>query len=401
MTSFEYHGVDHAGRTISGVVSASSNVDAKRRLAERGIFPDSLWPQSRRGFRLLRGRKLSLHHLATFVRSLASLSQARLPMLEVLRVIASEAERGLVRQVCEQLKGRVEAGMSLADALREFPEHFPSMMVSLVAAGERSGRLDETLQAFASYIEDQDRFRARLRAMMAYPLLVLCLAIVLVLVLLLFVLPALQGIFEGYRGTLPFPSRVLLGVKQVVTEYPWILVLAGALGGLGVWLVVGAPAVRDRWAKFILSVPLLGKTVKALETSRFAFTLMNLLRGGVPLDEALSLTQGTLKNSLFADTVRRARAGILEGESLVAHLGGGALFPATAIQLIRVGEETGQLPNMLDHLARLFGEEGERRFETLVRLVEPGLILAVGLFVAFVALAVLLPIFEAGQLIRG
>ncbi|MFQ5692591.1 MAG: type II secretion system F family protein [Nitrospinota bacterium] len=401
MSSFGYHGLDSSGRTISGVISASSDVEAKRMLAEQGIFPGSVWSRTGKRFRLGRGKRLSLRQQAAFIRSLATMLEARLPILSALRVIGSEKGRGAVRSVCGELEKRVEAGMSLASALEEAPEDFPPMMVSLVAAGERSGSLDQTLRAFAGYLETQDRLRGKLRGMMAYPLTVFCLALGLVAVLLVFVLPALETIFESARGTLPLPSRILLGAKTLLIEDPWIPVLLIALAGAAGWMISGAPLVRRWWARVLLTVPPFGKTLTALETGRFSFALSTLLKGGVPLEEALSLTQRTLKNPLFVDAVQKARAGILEGGSLLEPLREAGVFPPTAVQMIGVGEQTGNLPRMLDHLARLFREEGERQFEVLVRMAEPALILVVGMFIAFVALAVLLPIFEAGQLVRG
>ncbi len=401
MSSFGYHGFDAEGQSISGVIPASSDVEARQRLAEQGIFPGSMWPQAGYRFRLPRSKRLSLRQQAAFVRSLAVLLAARLPILDALRVIAAEKDRGAIYDVCSELQKRVEAGMSLANALKEIPESFPTMMVSLVGAGERAGNLDVTLQAFANYLENQERLRAKLRGMMAYPLTVFLLAVGLVIVLLVFVLPALQGIFQSFRGTLPLPSRILLGMKAVLLEDPWLPAAVVALGGGAVWLVAGVPSIRSAWTKFLLVIPFLGRTLRAMETGRFAFSLSTLLKGGVPLEEALLLTERTVKNPLFADAVHRAREGILQGRSLVGLLGETPVFPPTAIQLIRAGEQTGNLPQMLDHLATMFREEGERRFEVLVRLAEPALIMTVGAFIAFIALAVLLPIFEAGQLIRG
>jgi general secretion pathway protein F len=401
MSSFGYHGFDAEGQSISGVISAPSDVEAREKLAERGIFPGSIWPQAGYRFRLSRTKRLSLRQQAAFVRSLATLLGARLPILDALRVIAAEKDRGAIYDVCSELHKRVEAGMSLANALNEIPETFPTMMVSLVGAGERAGNLDVTLQAFASYLENQERLRAKLRGMMAYPLTVFLLALGLVMVLLVFVLPTLEGIFQSFRGTLPLPSRILLGMKAMFVEDPWFPVLVVALAGGAVWLVVGIPGFRNWWAKFLLMVPFLGKTLRAMETGRFAFSLSTLLKGGVPLEEALSLTEQTVKNPLFAEAIHHAREGILQGKSLVGQLSEVPVFSPTAIQLIGAGEQTGNLPQMLDHLATMFREEGERRFEVLVRLAEPALIITVGAFIAFIALAVLLPIFEAGQLIRG
>ncbi|MBI2881531.1 MAG: type II secretion system F family protein [Candidatus Tectomicrobia bacterium] len=400
MSTFGYHGVDASGRAASGVVSARSDAEAKRILAEGGIFPGSVWPHARKPFSLSLKGRLPLRQQATFVRSLATLLEARLPVLDALRVIAAEKNRGAILSLCRELGKRVEAGMSLARSLEESSHDFPPMMLSLVAAGERSGNLDASLRSFADYLEKADRMRSKLRGMMAYPLTVFCLAMALVAVLLVFVFPALESIFQTAKGTLPLPSRILLAVRGWLTTDPWVHVLIVGILAAVIWSIRGVPQFRQLGSRVVLRLPGFGKTVRAMETGRFAFTLSTLLKGGAPLEESLELTARTLRSPLFAAAVRDAREGVLQGGSLVRRLREASVFPPTAMQLIGAGEQSGDLPRMLDHVAVMFREEGERQYELLVRLAEPALILAVGALIAFIALAVLLPIFQVGQLLQ-
>lgn len=403
MAVFRFEAMDDSGKMESGVVEAESLRQARALLRTRGLLTLSLLPAQEAALRakgFWPARRLSATDRVTLIRQLSSLLNAGIPLDETLSAVAAEAERPLVRERVLELRSEVLGGSSLAAAIARQGRDFPAIFQALVAAGEKSGRLGWVLERLADYVEHRDALSQKVLMALAYPAIVTLVALAIVIFLMTTVVPQVISVFINNHQTLPLLTRLMITVSDLIRH--WGLALAVGLGVL-LWLArraLAQPALRLRWDSRLLTWPLLGKLVRGYNTERFASTLSILVGGGVPILTALQGAADTLSNQALQRDVADAIVRVREGSSLARALGAQQRFPVLLLQLIHSGEATGRLPEMLERAARGEATTLERRILLLTTLLEPALILLMGLMVAMIVLAVLMPIIEINQMVH-
>ncbi len=414
MAAFRYAVVDPSGKEQSGVLEADSARAARQLLRGRGLVPLSVEPvvsdEQKSALTLHVGRKLSQTELAVITRQLASLMGAQLPVSDALTVMVEQSEKQSVRELMAAIRTDVLGGTSLSKALARHPRQFPDIYRALIAAGEESGKLGSVLQSLADYIEERSRLQQKITLAFVYPAIVTLVAILVVIGLLTYVVPQIVAVFANTKQALPLLTRVLIAVSDFVRSYGWIVVVAGGVAAYLVRRSLQVEAVRMRWHQRILTLPILGVLSRTLNTARFASTLSILVGSGVPMLRSLQAAAETVTNLAMRGRVMDAVGRVREGFSLAKALRAGGdeearagkvkLFPPVLIHLIASGEATGKLPEMLSRAADIHSREAERRAMFFTSLLEPILILAMGVIVMLIVLAVLMPIIEINQLAR-
>jgi general secretion pathway protein F len=406
MPAFSYEAVDATGATKKGVVNADSARAARAALRTQGLVPimvDSIAAQldeagltKRSAF----GDRLSTIELALFTRQLASLLEASLPLEQAFSALLEQAERTYVRDLIASIRSEVMGGASLSDALARHPRDFADIYRALVSSGEQIGQLARVLSRLADYIERRNALVQKVRLAFTYPAIVTVVAFLIVIFLLTYVVPQIVSVFANTKQKLPFLTTVMLGVSDFVRHYGWIVLLAVVALGFAWRRALKDPAIKLRWHTWLLTAPLYGKFERSLNTARFASTLAITTGSGVPILRALQTSRDTLTNVAMRAQVEEATNSVREGVSLARALSAHKHFPAMLIHMIRAGEVTGELPAMLERAANAQEQDLERRAMTLAGLLEPALILAMGVVVLLIVLAVLMPIIEINQLVR-
>lgn len=405
MPVYAYRGLTAAGRSVQGVIDADSAKGARVRLRRDGIFPTEVAEERTvarepggLGFR--RGPRLSPGELALVSRQLSTLIGAGVPVVDALAAVGEQSDRPAVTQILSHVRDQVTQGTPLADALAGYPAVFPELYVGMVRAGEAAGALDLVLERLATYTEAQTRLAAKLRNALAYPVLMTVVSTGIVGFLLGFVVPRVTRIFADQKQTLPFLTRILLGISEAVAASWWLLALlvAGAIA----WLVAARrrPAARLWLDRKLLTMPVLGPIVTRIAIARFARTLATLLGNGIPLLAALEVASGVAGNRALQDAIEEARTAIREGQSIAAPLRQSGLIPPLVTRMIAVGERSGELEAMLGKVADGYEQEVESTLGTLTAVLEPATIVVMGGIVLFIVLAILLPIFEINALVR-
>lgn len=408
MPVFAYRGLTAAGRAVQGVVDADSAKSARVRLRRDGIFPTEVAEEHAAApaggvaasFNLRRGPRMAPSELALVSRQLSTLLAAGVPVVEALAALGEQSDRPVTTQVLSHVRDRVTQGTPLADAFADFPTIFPELYVGMVRAGEAAGALDLVLDRLATYTEAQTRLTAKMRNALAYPVLMTVVSTGIVAFLLGFVVPRVTRIFADQKQTLPFLTRLLLGISTAIATYWWLLALL-LLGGVA-WLLAARrrPAWR-LWAdRKLLTMPVVGPIVTRIAIARFARTLATLLGNGIPLLSALEVASGVAGNRALAQAIDDARAAIREGQSVAAPLRQSGLVPPLVTHMIAVGERSGELEAMLGKVADGYEQEVESTLGTLTAILEPITIVVMGSIVLFIVLAILLPIFEINALVR-
>ncbi len=401
MPTFRYTGVSREGVERKGVVDAESVSAARLKLRTDGMYPVSL-TEVTGGGRLfpslsLLGRQ---EFLPLLTRQLATLIEAGVPVVSALQSLSAQVDDPESRRVLAEIQEGVRSGMSLARAIESHPGTFPDLYVSMVRAGEESGTLDLSLSRLADHLEEQARTINRVRSALTYPLLMASVAALVVVFLLSFVVPKIVGVFSNLGQALPLPTRALIAVSNVFAGGWWVLLLL--LGGL---VVAGRRYLatdRGKRARdtFLLRLPILGRIVHLSALSRFARTLSTMTAGGIPIDRALRLVAPAVGNTVIADGIEAASARIVEGASLSEALRQHALIPPTLVQMVAVGEESGKLDYLLDKMGEAIDGEVEARLSRALSLLEPVIILIMGMVVAFIVISVLLPMLEISTIVR-
>lgn len=406
MPAFRYEAVDAAGSTKKGVVNADSARAARSDLRNQGLVPiavDAIAGQLDESGQIRSrafGDHLSTTELALFTRQLASLLEASLPLEQAFSALLEQAERTYVRDLIASIRSEVMGGASLSDALSQHPRDFADIYRALVASGEQIGQLSRVLSRLADYIERRNSLVQKVKLAFTYPAIVTVVAFAIVIFLLTYVVPQIVSVFANTKQKLPFLTIVMLGISDFVRNYGWIVLLA-VIGLFFGWrTALKDPAIKLRWHTWLLTAPLYGKFERSLNTARFASTLAITTGSGVPILRALQTSRDTLSNVAMRAQVEQAATSVREGVGLARALSAHKHFPPMLIHMIRAGEVTGELPAMLDRAANAQEQDLERRAMTIAGLLEPALILAMGVVVLLIVLAVLMPIIEINQLVR-
>jgi general secretion pathway protein F len=406
MPAFRYEAVDLGGATHKGVVNADNARSARADLRTQGLTPlaveaiaaqlDAAGVAKSRGF----GERLSQVELALFTRQLASLLEAGLPLEQAFTALLEQAERPYMRDLIASIRSEVMGGASFSDALSRHPRDFAEIYRALVASGEQIGQLARVLSRLADYIERRNALVQKVRLAFTYPAIVTVVAFAIVIFLLTYVVPQIVSVFANTKQKLPVLTVMMLGVSNFVRAYG---IYVGILL-VGAWFAwrraLRNPDLKRRWHTWLLTAPVYGKFERSLNTARFASTLAITTGSGVPILRALDTSRDTLSNVAMKELVEQATASVREGASLARALSAQKHFPPMLVHMIRAGEITGELPAMLERAANSQQQDLERRTLTIAGLLEPVLILAMGLVVLLIVLAVLMPIIEINQLVQ-
>lgn len=401
MPAFRYEAAEGGGKLQRGVLDADSPRHARGLLKERGLTPLEVVPvQQGDAMPQVFGARLSSGDLALCTRQLASLLGARLPIEQALNAVIEQAERAAVRDRFAAVRSEVVGGQTLSQALSRHPRDFPEVYRALVAAGEQSGELAQVMGKLADYVESRNTLSSKLLLAFTYPAIVLAVALLVVLALLTYVVPQIVSVFEQTRQSLPLPTQILIALSGFLRQWGWYLLGLAVLAVIGLRLALRSPSFRLAWDQRLLRLPLFGRLIRGANTARFASTLSILTSSGVPLIRGLEAGLKTLGNEALKANVADAISRVREGVPLSKALATGRQFPPMMVHMIASGEATGELAQMLERTAATMSAETERKALSLTSILEPVMVLVMGVVVLFIVLAVLMPIIETNQLVR-
>ena len=404
MPGYRYTAYDIDGREQRGVLESDSPRLARSQLRNQGLFPLDVTlieaANDADASAARRSGKLGTADLARVTRQLATLLGAGLTVEQTFDALIEQAESEKERQLLARLRGSVLEGHSLGKALTAYPETFSDLYQTLVSAGEASGKLPDVLLRLADHVEAQQAMRQKLLVAMIYPVIVLTVCILVVGGLMIYVVPQVVGVFETTKQTLPWFTRALLAFSRFLqtTGIFWLLIVIAAV--VAARAALKRPHLRRRWHGWLLSFPIVGKTIRAQQSSQLAATLSILVGSGVPVLAALSASVGVVTNIPMRDALERAAINVREGAGLSQAIGQSKRFPPVLVHLIASGEASGKLPQTLTTAADQQQRDIETRTAALAALIEPAMILFMGAVVLAIVLAVLLPIFELNQLVK-
>ena len=403
MPLYGYRGYRPDGRTVSGVLDAEDQATARRSLKDRGVFLTAPLSESQREpssivSRLRWGARPGLRDLGLFTYQLKTLLVSGLPVIDALTVLVDEEHNGRLKAVLAGVRDKVKDGEAIATALSHYPEVFNDLYVNMVAAGDAGGMLEDALAHLSEHLERHERVSTRVRAAMTYPAFMALIGFVILSYLVTSVVPKVVTVFQDVGKALPLPTIVLIALAGVLARY-W-------LGILVLTVVVAAAASRflatdtGRRAveRIVDRLPYIGGTLHAMRTARFGRTMEALLKGGVPLARSLGIASRAAGHSGMARVLADAHEAVLEGKSLAHSLKQSGFFPQSALSLITVGETGGNLEDIFGRIGDAKEKELDRRLETLLTLLEPTMILVMGLIVGFIVFAILLPVLDMSHL---
>ena len=345
------------------------------------------------------GGKVGLADLVVFTRQLATMIDAGLAMVQSLQALAEQTTNKVMRDVIKDVCSRVEGGDSFSEALVKHPKVFNRLYVCMVAAGERGGLLAEILARLATYLENTARLRKKVKSAMMYPTVVTIVAIGITIFLLVKVVPVFGDVYKGFGAKLPGPTQWLINFSNTVREY-LLYIIPAAIGIVYGWLAyIKTKTGREFWDRTRIKLPIFGVIAHKICLARFTRTLASLIRSGVPILEVLQIVSNTVGNVIMEKAVRVAAADIEKGESISVALGKHPVFPSMIIRMITAGEQTGKIEQMLERISNFLDEEIESTLNGLTSLIEPLLIVFLGVTVGGIAICMFLPIFKMSELI--
>ncbi|MCH8274892.1 MAG: type II secretion system F family protein [Armatimonadetes bacterium] len=398
MPKFAYTAVDPTGRTVHGVMDADNEQLVLQNLHEQTLHVTDIRQGRERsqgkGRSLFKPQKVKLKNLVFFSRQFATMVNAGIPMLRCLEILGTQTKDAVLSEATVEVASDVRGGLSLTESLAKHPGVFNNLYVNMVRAAELGGILDAILDRLASFLEYELEVKSKIKSAMAYPVLVLIFSMVMLFALFTFVLPKFKEIFEGMDVVIPPVTAFLFGIGDFFQAYWWILILMGigALVGLKLWVRSERGAFQIDLLK--LKIPIVGELILKMAVARFARTLGTLINSGVPMMRALEIVGDTSGNRVLIEAIHNARNSIREGQKLSQPLVSSGLFPAMVTQMIDVGEESGRLSEMLVKIGDFYDQEVDTAVKGLTTMIEPVLIIFMGVIVGFIAISVMTPIFQ-------
>ena len=401
MPSFSYIARDSAtGREIRSTVDASTEANAVAALLNRNLLVVSIQEKMAKKGRT-GGGSVPLADKVVFTRQLATMIDAGLAMVQSLQTLAEQTENKLMRDLIKDITSRVESGDSFSEALQKHPKIFDRLYYSMVAAGERGGLLAEILARLATYLENSQRLRKKVKSALMYPTVVTVVAICITIFLLIKVVPVFGDIYSSMGGHLPAPTQFLLDLSHLLSHYFLVfIVIVGAI--VFGWLYyIKTPAGRAFWDAKRIKLPIFGHIAHKICIARFARTMASLVRAGVPILEVMSIVQNTVGNVVMENAIKTASTDIEKGEGISSALAKHPVFPTMIIRMMAAGEQTGKIDAMLERVADFLDEEIETILSGLTSLIEPLLIVFLGVVVGGIVICMFLPIFKLSDLVSG
>ncbi len=408
MPVFEYTALDEKGKSTTGIIDAEGLRAARQKLRSSGMFPVSLKEtqeaapkKQSRGLNLSRRfSRIKPAETAIMTRQLSTLIGAGFPLVSALDAMLPQTKSHGLQRVLARVKDLIVEGNSFAQALAQYPGTFTPIYVSMVRAGESSGTLEIVLERLADITEKQMALVNRIKTALAYPVFMLLVGTLVLFVLLTYIVPSISGIFADMDQVLPTPTRVLIYLSTLIKSYWWVILTLVGIFGVGFAQFKKTQKGRYWLDKFTLRLPVFGTLARKLAVGRFSRTLGSLLENGVSMLISLEIVKNITGNLLISDAVAEAAEGVGKGQGLGVALDQSQVFPSLAIQMIQVGEQSGELEKMLYKIADVFENEVESTIMRLTAYLEPVMILVMGSIVGFIVLSICLPIFEMNQLIK-
>lgn len=421
MPVFAYKGLNDAGKEVRGMLDAESPKTLRAMLKKQGILIVEHREETARGKKGDESRsardlfasareteidikkfteRISTAEIALTTRQLATLLRSGITLIESLAAIVDQVDNEKMKRVYGDVKSAVNEGSSLADALAQHPEVFDHLYVNMIRAGEASGALDQVLNRLATFMEAQAKLNSKILSAMLYPAIMVGVGGIIMIILFVVVIPRITKIFTQVKAELPIQTKFLILVADIVTNW-WFILFPGIAAAVFLFLRwKKSTKGRPKWDRFILAAPIFGTVVRMVAVGRFARTLATLLRSGVPVLNALDIVKEVLNNTRLADVVNEARDAIREGESIATPLRRSKEFPPIVVHMVAIGEKSGQLEEMLENVADNYDFQVDQKVESLTTLIEPIMIVGMGIGIAFVVFAVLMPILQLSQHVR-
>ncbi len=401
MPTFAWEGRTRAGETRRGSIDAENEGVVMARLKNDNIQVTKVKKQTSVAGGVSFGSGVSTKELVIFTRQFATMIDAGLPLVQCLDILAAQAENKRFQACLEDVKNHVESGATFSEALKRHPKVFDELYVNLIAAGEVGGILDTILNRLGDYIEKAMKLKAQVKGAMVYPISILCVAILVVVVLLTKVIPVFQNMFKEFKsGALPAPTQFVINISEGFKHYwfVWIGILVGGFFLYG--YIMRSDKGRNAFDAFILKVPVIGPVIRKVIVARFTRTLGTLLSSGVPILDSLEITAKTAGNRTVKRAIMFAREKISEGKDLAGPLAETRVFPAMVVQMMGVGEQTGAMDTMLQKIADFYEDEVDVAVKGLTDMIEPIMMVFLGVVVGGLIIAMYLPIFELAGSIK-
>jgi general secretion pathway protein F len=406
--SYEYKGLNKAGKEVSGVRDADNEKSLRTVLKREGIFLTSVGKGAKKGGGLLSSEvdfaqyfeRVNGTDLAIFTRQLATLTKAGIPLVESIGAVADQVEKPKLRRVVGQIKQDVTEGSSLAAAVAQHPTIFSPIFSNMIRAGEASGTLDRVLLQLAEFTEANVKLKNKLSSAMMYPVLMVGIGGLILTGLFVYVIPQITQIFEDTGQELPVLTRIIIAISHGMRDYWWLAILLtmGTVYSFRRWK--RSPKGAVSWDRRKLAFPIFGPLLLMIAVSRFTKTLATLLRSGVPLLTALEITKNVLENHVLTAIVEEARVSVKEGSNLAEPLKRSGRFPPLVTTMMAIGERSGALEEMLGVVSDAYETQVDNRISTLTSLLEPLMILGMGIVIALIVFAVLMPILQLNEFVQ-
>jgi type IV pilus assembly protein PilC len=393
--TFLWEGTDRNNRQVRGEVKAASDNVVRTNLRRQGVRVTKLRRQTFRG-----GRKVNEKDITFFTRQFATMLKAGVPLLQAFEIVARGHSNARFSRLMMEIKNKIETGSSLSQAFKGYPGHFDELYCNLVAAGEASGTLDAILDRLATYKEKILAIKGKIKSAMFYPIAVIVVAIVVTFIIMIFVIPAFKQVFSSFGANLPFLTLAVMAMSDFVVAWWYLIFMAigGAVFAFG-FAYSRSPAFRYTIQRLSLKIPVIGGILEKAVVARWTRTLQTMFAAGVPLVEGLDAVAGAAGNAVYAQATRRIQTEVATGVSLTNAMTNVNLFPSMVLQMTQIGEESGSLDNMLGKIADFYEREVDDAVAALSSLLEPIIIVFLGVVIGGLVVAMYLPIFKLGSVV--
>ncbi|TAG47715.1 MAG: type II secretion system F family protein [Betaproteobacteria bacterium] len=392
---FAWNGIDRAGKKVRGEMRAATEAVVSNSLRRQGIKVEKIKKQTFRG-----GGTIKEKEIALFTRQLATMTRAGVPLLQSFDIAARSTGNNRLSRLLLEIKGDIEAGNSLAVSFKRHPMQFDELFCNLVAAGEQAGILDAILDRLATYKEKVIALKGKIKAALFYPAAVIVIAIVVVAVIMWFVIPAFKQVFSSFGASLPWLTEVIVAMSDWFVQFWWVVAIVPVVAFYIFWyLWKKNPVIAHTIDRLSLKLPVLGEVLEKAAVARWTRTLATMFAAGVPLVDSLSSVGGAAGNQVFTEATKKIQTNVSTGTALTVAMEDSGVFPNMALQMTRIGEETGALDSMLSKVADFYEREVDDAVSALSSLIEPIMIVFLGLVIGTIVVAMYLPIFKLGSVV--